>query len=95
MKEKFSVSGMSCSACSSGIERAVNKLNGVTKAEVSLMGERMVIEYDESVLSRQEICDCVTDLGYGISEYDIRCQKPSSGIVSIYEDIEDPLVITH
>ena len=79
MKEKFSVSGMSCSACSSGIERAVNKLNGVKKAEVSLMGERMVVEYDESVLSRQQICDCVINLGYGISEYDenvLQVRKP-------------------
>ncbi len=70
MKEKFSVSGMTCSACSSGIERNVRRLRGVEKADVSLMGERMTVEYDENVVSRSEICQAVVSLGYGISDYD-------------------------
>ena len=48
MKEKFSITGMTCSACSSGIERSVGRVNGVKKVEVSLMGECMVVEYDEA-----------------------------------------------
>ena len=55
MKEKFSVSGMSCAACSSGIERTINRLDGVKKAEVSLMGESMLVEYDESVIFSEKI----------------------------------------
>ncbi len=69
MTEKFSVSGMSCSACSAGIERAVGGLDGVYKVEVSLMGERMTVEYDEKRLKRQDIVACVEELGYGIGEF--------------------------
>lgn len=70
MKEKYSVSGMTCAACSAGIERTVKKLNGVTVADVSLMGECMSVEYDENVVTKKEIFDAVTGLGYGIDEYD-------------------------
>ena len=48
MKEKFTVTGMTCSACSAGIERTLNKMEGIVKAEVSLMGESMNVEYDET-----------------------------------------------
>ena len=70
MKEKFSVKGMTCSACSAGIERTVRRLNGVEKADVSLMLESMIVEYDERVLSREEIMQAVVDLGYQASLFD-------------------------
>lgn len=70
MKKNFSVTGMTCSACSAGIERTVGKLKGVQSVNVSLMGESMRVEYDETVLSRESIMAAVIDLGYGISEYD-------------------------
>lgn len=69
MKEKFSVTGMTCSACSAGIERSVCRLQGVTHASVSLMGESMIVEYDEEMLSREKIIDTVINLGYGASIY--------------------------
>lgn len=70
MKEKFSVTGMSCAACSAGIERTLNKINGVTCAEVSLMGECMQVEYDERSVSRDEIIGAVMGLGYGVKEFE-------------------------
>ncbi len=70
MKEKFSVTGMTCSACSAGIERTLNRLDGVQKADVSLMGESMVVEYDSAIVSRTEIIDAVVDLGYGAALFD-------------------------
>ncbi|MDE7380236.1 MAG: heavy metal translocating P-type ATPase [Clostridia bacterium] len=66
MVKNYDITGMTCSACSSGIERAVGKLQGVNKVEVSLMGKCMRIECDESVLTDQAVFDCVTALGYGI-----------------------------
>ncbi len=69
MKEKFSVTGMTCSACSAGIERTVRRLDGVIQADVSLMGESMIVEYDERKLSRVNIINTVVDLGYGASIY--------------------------
>ena len=68
MKEKFSVTGMTCSACSAGIERAVCRLEGVKKADVSLMGESMTVDYDEQALSREKIIQAVIELGYGATE---------------------------
>ncbi len=69
MKEKFSVSGMTCSACSSGIERAVRRLDGVECADVSLMGESMQVEYDEQLISAEKIIQTVNDLGYRAEKY--------------------------
>ena len=65
MKEKFAISGMSCFACSAGIERAVRRLNGVERVEVSLMGENMLVEYDDKLLTTEEIIATVVGLGYG------------------------------
>lgn len=69
MKKKFSITGMTCAACSSGIERTVKKLNGVSSCAVSLMGECMDVEFDESVLSERQIVSAVTSLGYGAYDY--------------------------
>lgn len=66
MIKNYDVTGMTCSACSSGIERAVGKLAGVNKVEVSLMGKSMLVDYDENALGEQDIFDCVLSLGYGI-----------------------------
>ncbi len=69
MKQDFSVTGMTCAACSAGIERTVKKLDGVSSCEVSLMSESMRVEYDESQLDRKAIAAAVTALGYGL--YDL------------------------
>ena len=75
IKEKFSVSGMTCTACSSGIERTLNKTTGVVKAEVFLMNESMTVEYDEEKISREEIIAAVKALGYGAALYDEKTEK--------------------
>lgn len=66
MNKKYTVTGMTCSACSSGIERAVNKLDGVNKCEVSLMGKCIDIDFDSDVVSEKDIFSTVKSLGYGI-----------------------------
>ncbi len=69
MKKKFSVTGMTCAACASGIERSVKKLNGVASCTVSLMGESMEAEFDEAVCTEQDIKSAVSSLGYGAYDY--------------------------
>ncbi len=84
MQEKFSISGMTCSACSAGIERAVNRLNGVNRAEVSLMSECMTVTYEEGQISREEIVRTVLELGYGIEKYDenvLKAKKPQPKVL--------------
>ena len=70
MREKFSVTGMTCTACSSGIERAVRRLEGVSGADVSLMDESMLVDFDENLLTAEKIIKTVQGLGYGAEKYD-------------------------
>lgn len=65
MIKKYDITGMTCAACSLGIEKTVSKLEGVKRAEVSLMGESMLVEYDDS-LDEKQIFSAVLSLGYGI-----------------------------
>jgi copper chaperone CopZ len=70
MKEKFSIMGMSCAACSAGIERTVCRLDGIIHAEVSLMGESMSVEYD----GERDFFEYVTDVVVGtlLLSYDLK-----------------------
>ena len=66
-KQKFNITGMTCSACSAHVEKAVRKLEGIQFADVSLMTNSMMAEYDESALSPQDIIAAVIQSGYGAS----------------------------
>ncbi|MBO7740672.1 MAG: heavy-metal-associated domain-containing protein, partial [Clostridia bacterium] len=46
-KQKFTVKGMNCAACSATVERAVKALDGVEKADVNLLAGTLVCEYGE------------------------------------------------
>lgn len=63
--ETYQVTGMSCSACSSRVEKAVSKLEGIEKASVNLLTNSMQVDYDETVLTSQKIIDAVVGAGYG------------------------------
>lgn len=65
MKERYHVTGMSCSACSSHVEKAVNKLEAVEKASVNLLTETMDVTYDETKITSADIIDAVVKAGYG------------------------------
>lgn len=45
--------------------KAVGKLNGVSAVQVNLLTNSMTVEYDENILSSQDIVDCVVNAGYG------------------------------
>ena len=65
MTENFVVTGMTCSACSAHVERAVSKVNGVETVAVNLMTGRMSVTFDEAKTSPAAICDAVIADGYG------------------------------
>lgn len=65
--QKFSVTGMTCAACASHIEKAVKKLPGVEKAEVNLLGNSMTVTYNESEQTTGSIAQAVEKAGYGAS----------------------------
>lgn len=68
-KKKFNVQGMTCTACSSHVEKAVGSLDGVIKVEVSLMANTMVVEFDYTKLSISTIIETVNSGGYCASLY--------------------------
>lgn len=65
MKQKFDVTGMTCSACSSRVEKCVRKLPGTKDVSVNLLTNSMQVDFDESALSVQEIENAVEQAGYG------------------------------
>lgn len=67
MKQRFKVTGMTCAACSAGIQKTVGKMKGVHSAQVSLMGESMEVDFDETAVSAEQIIGAVEGLGYGAS----------------------------
>lgn len=64
MKQKFNVEGMTCSACSSHVDKAVKKLEGVIYCNVNLLSNTMEVEFDENVLQINDIMDAVNKAGY-------------------------------
>ena len=65
MKERYCITGMTCSACSSHVEKAVSRLEGIEKASVNLLAENMEVSYDEGRLSSGDIIAAVEKAGYG------------------------------
>ena len=60
--EQYNVTGMSCAACSARVEKAVNKVPGVTSCSVSLLTNSMGVE---GTASASAIVSAVEEAGYG------------------------------
>jgi len=67
MKQKFNVTGMTCSACSAHVDKSVRKLQGVCEVNVNLLKNSMEVEYDEAVVDDNKIIAAVASGGYGAS----------------------------
>lgn len=78
-KTKFIVTGMTCSACSAHVEKAVRGLDGVTKVSVNLLTNSMTAEYDEGRLSSEDIVRAVVGAGYGAAPESAAEESPVRG----------------
>ncbi|MBQ7038115.1 MAG: cadmium-translocating P-type ATPase [Clostridia bacterium] len=65
MKQRFSVTGMTCSACSAHVHGAVSRLVGVEETQVNLMTNSMTVSYDPARVTDAQIMDAVKAAGYG------------------------------
>jgi P-type Cu+ transporter len=63
-KKIFSVTGMTCASCVQSVEKAANKLEGVKHSSVNLTTEKLVVEYDPSVVAAADIKKAVSEVGY-------------------------------
>lgn len=68
MKQKFNVTGMTCSACQAHVEKAVSHLAGVKRASVNLLQNSLSAEYDESLVNARDIISAVRRAGYDARE---------------------------
>lgn len=68
-QEVYLIEGMSCAACSSGVERVTRKIPGVSRSDVNLTTARMTIEYDESLVTPDLIMSKVKKAGFGIRPF--------------------------
>ena len=90
--ERFSVTGMSCAACSARVEKAVGKLDGVTSCSVSLLTNSLVTE---GVASSADIIKAVEDAGYGARLLRSDAQKSvasASETEDLLRDTETPVL---
>lgn len=96
MKEKFDVTGMTCSACSAAVERSVSHLPGVNKVEVNLLANTMQVEYDDSVNS-QMIESAVEQAGYQAKsqkKQDKANQDTGSEVMKESEEMRKRIIIS-
>lgn len=81
---RFTVTGMSCSACSSHVEKCVSKLQGVNKVSVNLLAGNMQVEYDEKILKDSDIVKAVKKAGYGAKSLEKKeADKSNDGEVTM------------
>ena len=99
--EQYTVTGMSCAACSTRVEKAVSKVPGVTSCSVSLLTNSMGVE---GTASEQDIVKAVTDAGYGASKKGSKAAEntkngssaagSSFGDEELLKDRETPVLFT-
>lgn len=65
-KELFNITGMTCSACSNRVYKAVSALDGVNDANVNFLKNHMAVSFDDNTISVKEIMTAVKKAGYGI-----------------------------
>ena len=70
MKETFNVTNVSCQICVQTIESKISKLEGVKCVQVNLLKKVMIVDYDDKIISNDEICNEVKKLGYGAFKYE-------------------------
>lgn len=77
MKQKYDVMGMTCSACSAHVDKAVRHLDGVQDVNVNLLSNCMIVDYDENKVTDAMIQKAVEDAGYkaALETQSVQAQK--------------------
>ncbi|HBQ86302.1 MAG TPA: hypothetical protein DD811_07475, partial [Syntrophomonas sp.] len=86
MHQKYSVAGMSCSACSARVEKSVKKVEGVSFVNVNLLSNTMTVDYDHTITNYDQIISSVVQAGYGASVFDQGVQSAPKGPFNQLQD---------
>ena len=79
MKQTFDVTGMTCAACSSRVEKTANAVPGVNAAVVNLLKNSMEVDYDGSPDTAAALCAAIDKAGYGVSPRMPQGSAPAGG----------------
>ena len=66
------IEGMTCAACATRIGKGLNKIEGVSQADVNLAAARATVHFDPTITSRAEFAEKIESLGYRVPEVDRR-----------------------
>lgn len=64
MHKALIVEGMSCAACSSAVERILNKQDGILEAQVNLTTKKLNVTFDERLVNIDDIKEWVKKAGF-------------------------------
>ena len=78
-QDKFDVGGMTCAACQAHVDRAVSKLDGVQSVAVNLLAGSMLVDYDPTQVTPDDICTAVDRAGYSASPVNVGTDAAPSG----------------
>ena len=78
-QDKFDVGGMTCAACQAHVDRAVSKLDGVQSVAVNLLAGSMLVDYDPTQVTPDNICTAVDRAGYSASPVSAGTEATPSG----------------
>ena len=78
-QEKFDVGGMTCAACQAHVDRAVSKLDGVQNVAVNLLAGSMLVDYNPTQVTTDDICTAVDRAGYSASPVNAGTEAATSG----------------
>ncbi len=92
MKKKFDVMGMTCSACSAHVEKAVGKVDGVKKVAVNLIANSMIVTYDDNKTNDGLIIKAVESAGYSAAVSD-NVKQPSVTVKKVAVGVTLPRLI--
>lgn len=97
MTERYNIKGMTCAACSNTVEKSVAKLKGVNSVSVNLLSNNMSVDYDESVLSSQDIIKAVQGAGYDASlhtQNEAAAQKKPNNVLAEVTDMKLRIIVS-
>ena len=77
MEKSYQITGMTCSACAGRIERTLNKLNGVDKANVNFAAEKLYVSFDDKNINESEIVSAIKKAGYNIAGENAKSEMPA------------------
>ena len=67
-KITLKITDMSCASCAQAVEKALNKAEGVTEAQVNFAAEKAYVTFDPAQSSREQLIEVVKNSGYGVKE---------------------------